>query len=223
MRYFQSKKSLVLCAIVVGAALVAVLAHTKSGPQAQTNAVSLYDDVGTAPAQEDMGNLALTAGFSGKDLPPGSGTAAQGAELFAGRCAMCHGANLEGVHWIPEAFSPIHGPRLGGGNSTPVFNRAPGQINTLAYSAPSAMVIFDTIAVEMPMFRAGTLKPDQIYALTAFILFKNGIVKEDQVMNRETLPEVQMPNRNSFPASDSVYMDMKKRDCYKTYGVCTGE
>jgi mono/diheme cytochrome c family protein len=213
-----------LCAIIIGAALLAVLARTKSGPQAQThNAVSLYNDVGTAPAQEDMGNLALTAGFSGKDLPPGSGTAKQGAPLFEGRCAMCHGANLEGVHWIPEAFSPIHGPRLGGGNSTPVFNRAPGQISTLAYSAPSAMVIFDTITVEMPMFRAGTLKPDQIYSLTAFILFKNGIIKEDQVMNRATLPEVQMPNRNSFPASDDVYMDMKKRGCYKTYGVCTGE
>jgi S-disulfanyl-L-cysteine oxidoreductase SoxD len=84
-------------------------------------------------------------------------------------------------------------------------------------------VIFDTIAVEMPMFNAGTLKPDQVYALTAFVLFKNGLIKEDDVMNRETLSELQMPNRKSFPSTDDVYMDMKKRGCYKTYGVCLGE
>jgi cytochrome c len=83
-------------------------------------------------------------------------------------------------------------------------------------------VLFNTIAVEMPMFRPGTLNPNQVYALTAFILFKNGIIKEEEAMNQETLPKVQMPNRNSFPASDDVYMDMKKRGCYKTYGVCLG-
>jgi mono/diheme cytochrome c family protein len=184
---------------------------------------SPYSGMGTVPTKEDMGNLAFAAGFKGKDLPEGSGTAKLGADIFAGRCSMCHGPNAEGVHWDPMAFSPLHGPRLGGGNGVPIFNRPPGRITTLAYSAPSPMVIFDAIAVEMPMFKAGTLKPDQVYSLTAFILFKNGIIKEDDVMNRETLPNVQMPNRNTFPASDDVYMDMSKRGCYQNYGVCLGD
>lgn len=185
--------------------------------------VPLYSGVGTTPTAAEMGNLVFAAGFSGKDLPAGSGNAKQGEQLYLGRCAMCHGADLEGVPWDPGAFSPIHGPRLGGGNSTPTFDRAPGRITNLAYTAPSPIVIFDTIAVEMPMFKAGTLKPDEVYALTALILFKNGLIKEDEIMNREALSELQMPNRKSFPASDDVYMDMKKRGCYKTYGVCLGD
>jgi cytochrome c len=74
----------------------------------------------------------------------------------------------------------------------------------------------------MPMLRAGTLKPDEVYSLTAFIFFKNGLIKEDDIMSRDTLPKIQMPNRQFFPASDDVYMDMKKRGCYDTHGVCLG-
>jgi len=183
----------------------------------------VYNGLGATPTKEDMGNLALASGFKGRDLPQGNGTAKQGAEIYAGRCAMCHGADGEGVHWEPMTFSPIHGPRLAGGNGVPTFVRPPGRIITLAYSAPSPMVIFDTIAVEMPMFRPGTLSPTQVYALTAFILFKNGIIKEDEVMNNETLPKVQMPNGKAFPASDDIYMDMQKRGCYKTNGVCLSD
>jgi mono/diheme cytochrome c family protein len=196
---------------------------SQSATPASSNLQGPYSGLGTVPTKEDMGNLAFASGFKGKDLPDGSGTAKLGADIFAGRCAMCHGANAEGVHWEPMAFSPLHGPRLGGGNGVPVFNRSPGLVTTLAFSAPSPMVLFDTIAVEMPMFRAGTLKPDQVYSLTAFILFKNGLIKEDDVMNRDSLPKVEMPNAKTFPASDDVYMDMNKRGCYQNYGVCLGD
>jgi mono/diheme cytochrome c family protein len=199
-------------------------AQTNQSPsETSANLPGPYSGMGTVPTKEDMGNLAFAAGFKGRELPEGSGTAKLGADIFAGRCAMCHGANAEGVHWEPMAFSPLHGPRLGGGNGVPVFNRPPGLVTTLAFSAPSPMVLFDTIAIEMPMFRAGTLKPDQVYSLTAFILFKNGLLKEDEVLNRDSLPKVQMPNAKTFPASDDVYMDMSKRGCYQTYGVCLGD
>jgi len=49
---------------------------------------------------------------------------------------------------------------------------------------------------------------------------ENGLIQEDEVMDRETLPKVQMPNRNAFPASDEIYMDMWKRGCIETYGEC---
>src|ERR1035437_265962 len=98
---------------------------------------------------------------------------------------MCHGRDGEGVRWAPMALSPIYGPRLAGGNGVPVYNRPPGLVTTMAYTVPWTTAIFDTIAVEMPFFRAGTLTPDEVYSLTAFILFKNSIIKEDEVMNRE--------------------------------------
>ncbi|MBZ5659653.1 MAG: cytochrome c [Acidobacteriia bacterium] len=238
MRYFLSKVMVAALAFVTGIACVSAqtqpqpqkqppskkAAQTKQKPQASApSPVPLYSGVGTSPTPEDLGNLALAAGFMGKDLPPGSGTAQQGAPLYLGRCSMCHGQDSEGVHWDPMAFSPLHGPRLEGGTGVQLYKPSPGQITTIAFTAPSPMVIFDTIAVEMPMFRAGTLNANQVYALTAFILFKNGLIKEDEVMNSETLAKVKMPNRNSFPASDDVYMDMKKRGCYKTYGVCLNE
>lgn len=192
------------------------------GVQAQTAKLP-YNSVGTTPTKTDMGNLAWTAGPSGMDLPPGSGTAKQGRQIFLGKCSMCHGVDAQGVHWIPGKFSPIMGPRLGGGNAAPGNNSRPGKIVTIAYTSPFSEVIFNTIAVEMPMFRANTLTPDEVYALTAFVLFKNGIVREDEAMNRETLPKVKMPNRSAFPASDQMYMNMEKRGCYKTYGVCLGD
>ena len=209
MRYIPFKQFVAVMALAAGFGCGAALAQT---PQ--------YSGMGTTPTQEDLGNLAWTSGPSGKDLPPGKGTAKQGAPIYMVKCAMCHGRDGEGVNGASGAFSPIFGRRLGGGNGVPLYNRPAGLITTMAYTAPWATAIFNSIAVEMPFFRPGTLTPDEVYALTAFTLFKNGIIKEDEVMDRETLPKVQMPNRNAFPATDDIYMDMKKRGCIETYGNC---
>ena len=198
------------------AALVLCASLGPTAAWAQTK----YPGIGTAPNDEDRGNLAWTTGASGKDLPAGKGTAKQGEPIYMSKCVMCHGGDGEGVKWIPGAFSPIGGVRLAGGNTTPRFALKPGQITTLAYSSPWSAVIFNTIAVEMPLFRPGTLTADEVYALTAFVLYKNGIVQQEEVMDRESLPKVQMPNRNGFPASDEIYMDMKKRGCIQTFGIC---
>ena len=121
---------------------------------------------------------------------------------------------------LPGTFSPAAGFPLAGGPPSNGDEPHDPWIPPIAKGAPFPEVIFNTIAVEMPMFQPGTLTGNQVYALTAFILFKNGLIKEEEVMNSETLPKVQMPNRNYFPASDDTYLDMKKRGCYKTYGVC---
>jgi len=231
MRYSQFNRIVAVTAVITGVACVTALAQTQTPTprpartQARTQAqptTPSYSGIGSAPTQEDLGALAWTTGPSGRDLPPGSGTATQGARLYLARCSMCHGPAGEGVRWQPGTFSAIHGPRLAGGNGVPTWDRQPGLVTTIAYTSPFPAVLFNTIAVEMPVFQAGTLTPDQTYALTAWILFKNGIIKEDEVMNSETLPKVQMPNRKAFPASDDAYLDMNKRGCYKTYGVCLG-
>jgi mono/diheme cytochrome c family protein len=209
MRYLQFKQVVAGMALAASLGCVAALAQT-----------SRYSSMGTTPTPEDLGNVAWASGASGKDLPSGKGTAKQGAQIFLVKCSMCHGPNAEGVKGTPGAFSPYMGSRLGGGNGVPLFKPPAGRITTIAYTVPWATVIFNTIAVEMPFYRPGTLTSDEVYALTAFVLFKNSIIKEDEVMDRDTLPKVQMPNRNNFPASDEVYMDMKKRGCIQTYGEC---
>jgi len=217
MRYTPFKHFGAVMALLAGVGCVAALAQT-----------SPYSGIGRSPTREDMGPLANASGPSGKDLPPGKGTAKQGAPIFMVKCSMCHGRDAEGVRAPSGSFSPLEGLRLGGGNAVPMWDpprdpNAPPRITTMAWYSPWVTSLWNTIAVEMPFFRAGTLTPDEVYSLTAFVLFKNGIIKEDEVMDRETLPKVKMPNRNAFPASDEVYMDMKKRGCIKTYGECTGD
>ena len=181
--------------------------------------------VGTEPTTEDMGNVAWVTGPSGKGLPPGSGSAKQGNLVYMAKCSMCHGVDLRGVRWAPGKFSPIAGPPLALPPRGPEGPHDPW-IPPLTSGSPFPEVIFNTIAVEMPMYRPGTLTANEVYALTALIYFKNNYIKEDDVLDRETLPKIKMPNAKYFPAadgvSDSVYMDMKKRGCYQTYGTCVG-
>jgi len=73
----------------------------------------------------------------------------------------------------------------------------------------------------MPFFRAGTLTPDEVYALTAYVLFKNDVIGEDEVMDRETLPKVEMPNRGAFvPYNVDDVLDIEKRGCRLPIGYC---
>jgi mono/diheme cytochrome c family protein len=238
MRYFQFERFAAVIALAASFGCFHLLAQTQQGqagaqkpqeqPQAQAQPQSkprpakpTITGVGSAATQEDMGNVAWVTGPSGKGLPAGSGTAKQGAQIFMVKCSMCHGPDEHGVHWKPEGFSPIAGPPL----ALPRRGEGPHDpwIPPLTSGAPFPEAIFNTIAVEMPMFRPGTLTADEAYALTAFIFYKNGYVKEDDVLDRETLPKIKMPNSKYFPASDDVYMDMKKRGCWKTYGACVGE
>ena len=218
-RYFPFKHLAAVMALSAGVGCVAALAQT-----------SPYSGLGRPSTKEDIGVLANASGPSGKDLPPGRGTAKQGAQIYMVKCAMCHGRDLEGARPPAASFSPLEGLRLGGGNAVPMWDpprdaNAPPRITTLAWFSPWVTSIWNTVAVEMPFFRAGTLTPDEVYSLTAFILFKNSLVKEDAVMDRETLMKVKMPNhRNMFvPDEDTPdeILDMQKRACFKTYGVCT--
>ena len=173
---------------------------------------------GTPATQADIDAWNKDVRPDGMGLPPGSGTFEEGQKLFAERCAVCHGQNLEGISNpnLPQGG----GPALIGGRgtlNTPKFDM------TVESYWPYASTLYDYILRAMPYTAPSSLKPDEVYSLVAFVLFKNGLVKEDDVMNRETLPEVKMPNAGTFPKSDDVYMDMSKRGCYQNYGVCLGD
>jgi S-disulfanyl-L-cysteine oxidoreductase SoxD len=138
-----------------------------------------------APA--DLAPWDVSIAPDGVGLPPGSGTPAQGAQVYADRgCALCHGENGSG--------GPS-GPLVGG---SPLNSADRDPVKLIGNYWPYATTIFDFTRRAMPWQQPKTLSDDEVYALTAYILALNKIIGENDVMNAETLPKVKMPNRDGF-------------------------
>jgi len=121
----------------------------------------------------------------GTGLPIGGGTPAQGARIFAQKCAMCHGENGKGGLFA----ALVGGTPLSSGIDTP---------KTIANFWGYSTTVFDFIRRAMPWQQPRSLTDNEVYALTAFILAENKLIGEDDSMNSETLPKVRMPNRDGF-------------------------
>ena len=211
MRYLPFKFFAPAVVLFTVAACVAALAQTPA-----------ITGIGTAPTQEEIRAAAKGTGPAGKDLPSGRGTAKDGAKIFLVKCAMCHGVDGQGVVSPPGSFSELHGPRLVGGKGLPLWGpKGPTPGISKVHYAAFVTTIWNSIAISMPFFKPGSLAPDEVYSLTAFILYKNEMIKEDDIMDRETLPKVQLPQRNNYiPVKVEDIPDIQKRGCFKTYGVC---
>jgi mono/diheme cytochrome c family protein len=169
-----------------------------------------YSNIGRAPTKEEIQAWDISVGPDGKGLPPGQGTAKDGAPIFAVKCAVCHGPNGEGAKI---------GPRIVGGIADTETLTTLKPVRTVGGYWPYATTVWDFINRAMPRGQSGTLTANEVYALTAFILAKSQIIKEDDVLDAKTLPKVQMPNRNGFvPARFADIPDEKKRGCKQ--GVC---
>jgi len=126
----------------------------------------------------------ITVMPDGKGLPSGSGTSAQGAAIYAQKCAACHGENGGGG----MSARVIGGPpkaSLDGGKTIPNF-------------WPYATTLFDFIRRAMPYQAPGSLTGVEVYALTAYILAGNKLIGEAEVIDAQTLPKVKMPNADNF-------------------------
>jgi len=134
-----------------------------------------------------MRGLGTAIAPDGTGLPEGSGTVAAGREIFAAKCAKCHGEKAQGDV----------GPALVGGQGT--LNTAK-PLKTVGSYWPYATTVWDYVNRAMPFDQPGLLKPPEVYAVVAYILNLNGIVANDQVMDAKSLPKVKMPNRNGFVA-----------------------
>jgi S-disulfanyl-L-cysteine oxidoreductase SoxD len=122
---------------------------------------------------------------SGANLPAGRGTAEQGKAVYAAQCARCHGATgREG----PEDVL------VGGVGSL----TSPRPQKTVGSYWPYATTLWDYINRAMPFDRPGVLAPDDVYAVTAYVLQLNGIVSATDVLDAKSLPRVRMPNRDGF-------------------------
>jgi len=121
----------------------------------------------------------------GTGLPAGRGGVADGALIYARKCAACHGTRGEG--------NPMD--QLVGGQGTLA---SPQPIKTIGSFWPFATTVFDYIRRAMPFNQPQSLTDDEVYAVTAYLLYCNGIVDETAVLDAKTLPEVAMPNRSGF-------------------------
>jgi S-disulfanyl-L-cysteine oxidoreductase SoxD len=124
----------------------------------------------------------------GTGLPPGSGTAVQGAVIYAQKCVACHGEGGKG------GGAPGAGPLAGGGPLTAGIDTPKTIGNFYGY----ATTVFDFTRRSMPFNMPLTLTDNEVYALTAYILALNKIIGENDVMDAKTLPAVKMPNRDGF-------------------------
>lgn len=122
----------------------------------------------------------------GKGLPPGRGTVAEGQKLFQSRCVACHGESAKG--------GSMYGSMVGGIGSFKTAKR----VVTPGSMYPYAPIFFDYIRRTMPMDAPQSLSVNEVYALSAYLLNLNGLIPATAVMDQNTLPRVQMPNRDGF-------------------------
>ncbi|PTB20971.1 cytochrome C biogenesis protein CcdA [Trinickia symbiotica] len=121
----------------------------------------------------------------GHRLPAGSGTVAAGKQIFAAKCAACHGQSGEGG---------IGDPLAGGAGSLTSLKPQ----KTIGSYWPYATTLFDYIRRAMPYNAPQSLTTDEVYALSAYLLHLNGIVPEQATLDAKSLPKVRMPNRGGF-------------------------
>jgi S-disulfanyl-L-cysteine oxidoreductase SoxD len=143
------------------------------------------DEIGREATEQDIEPIDIDVVPGGAGLPDGSGTVQDGAEVFAQHCARCHGGQGESdVFASPLVGQP--GPWQ------------PGMEISIGSYWPYAETVFDYVRRAMPFDEPGILTDDEVYAVVAWRLYQNEIVDADAEMNRETLPEVEMPNRDNF-------------------------
>ena len=139
--------------------------------------------VGRTPTAEEIRALDISIGPTGEELPPGRGTAKEGAKVFQLQgCIVCHGPAGIGGGPAPALKSKTS-------QDVPMWKRE----RILPLRAPFATIVWDFIHRGMPLGNEGSLSADEAYALTAYLLFLNKVIPEDQVLDKESLPKVKMP------------------------------
>ena len=144
--------------------------------------------VGRTPTAEEIRAWDISISPTGEELPPGRGTVEEGALVYRRKgCAGCHGRTGTGGR-ADRLVKRDAGPDADPWNL--------GRI--LPIRAPYATVVWDYINRGMPLNREGTLTADEVYALTAYLLYLNDVIPEDKILDDQSLPQVRMPNRDGF-------------------------
>jgi cytochrome c len=164
--------------VVITAAVLAACASLQPAPPKPPA-------FGVAASAEEIARFDISIPPSGAGLPKGGGSARQGLQVYEQKCMACHGAKGAGK---PADVL------VGGAGS--LASKTP--LRTVGSYWPYATTLFDYVRRAMPITNPLSLTDDEVYAVSAYVLFLNGIVGEDAVMNAQTLPQVKMPNRDGF-------------------------
>jgi len=141
--------------------------------------------IGHAASERDLAAWNIEVAADGVGLPAGSGSVTNGKAIYAQQCAACHGAKGEG--------KPAD--QLVGGKGTLT---SANPVKTIGSFWPYATTVFDFINRAMPYNAPQSLTPDEVYSVTAYLLYLNGVVTADTVLDAHSLPRVRMPNRDGF-------------------------
>jgi cytochrome c len=170
--------------LTLAVAITAVIAIT----QAASAQVARFG-FGTPATPDELAKF-FSIPPDGQGLPPGSGNATKGAQIYAGTCAACHGEKLEG-----NPAKGIGGDKLIGGRGS-LASKAP--VKTVESYWPYATTLFDYVKRAMPFNAPGSLSNDDAYSVVAYILSEAKVIKPTDTMDAKTLPKVAMPNRDGF-------------------------
>jgi cytochrome c len=144
---------------------------------------------GRAATADEVAAINIDVRPDGAGLPPGAGTAADGAAIFMQKCAACHGADGEGTSLAPKLVDP-----------TPFHTGVTGP--TVGNYWPFATTVFDYINRAMPFDQPGSLTANEVYAVTAYLLAQNQIIGDGDRIDAQSLPNVKMPNVGGFESPD---------------------
>jgi len=159
-------------------------ATTRARPEAATLGI------GRPATAEDIAKWDIDVQPDGTGLPAGGATSADGAPIYAAKCSACHGeTGREGPNDRLVGRIP--------GDGFP-FAREPQLPHTIGNYWPYATTVFDYIRRAMPLTEPGSLKDNEVYALTAYLLFLNDLIAADAVIDATSLPKVRMPARDRF-------------------------
>lgn len=163
-----------LSALVLMTAVMFVVGTAFAGP-----------NLGREVKPEEIAAWNISIPLDGSGLPPGGGTAIEGGTVYNAKCASCHG--VKGIEGLADP--------LVGGIGTLASKRP---VKTVGSYWPYATTLFDYVRRAMPFNAPQSLSNDEVYAVSAYLLFLNGIIDPEARMDAKTLPQVKMPNRDGF-------------------------
>jgi cytochrome c5 len=143
-------------------------------------------NLGRAVSSDEIASWDISIGPDGTGLPAGSGTPRQGEQVYLAKCLACHG----------EKGAGKPNDQLVGGQGSLEPPQVP--VKTVGSFWPYATTVFDYVRRAMPLNEPKSLSDDEVYAVVAYILQLNGVIREDDTMDAQTLPAVRMPNRDGF-------------------------